>query len=359
VDVSQIRVAVAGVGNCASSLVQGVLHHRDGGGVVDRCGMMHELIGGYRIGDVGFVAGFDVDARKVGMDLSEAIFSEPNCTSRYVESIPSLGVVVARGILEDGVDGALAEIVPVARQAPEVETEDVASILRQSAAHVLVCYLPTGARRATQAYAGAALAAGVAFVNCNPEPVAADATWRERFRAAGLPLLGDDVKSQIGATSLHRALAGWCEERGVVIDSCYQLNIGGNTDFLNMRDVGRAASKRMTKTISLSGVVPPGAKLTAGPSDFVPHLEDRKIAYIHIEGRGFLGMPFSMEVRLGVEDSPNSAGVVVDAVRIAKVATERGLAGPLDDVSTYLFKNPGRPVSDRVAREALDRFIRP
>jgi myo-inositol-1-phosphate synthase len=350
----RVRVAIAGVGNCASSLVQAVVAARTGDARAG-IGIAHPLIGAYRVADIEFVAAYDVDERKIGRDLSAAIRSAPNCTTNYID-VPVLGVRVECGPLVDGVGPQTSDVVQVADEALTTGVEEVTESLRATGADVLICYLPVGSAKATLGYAEAALAAGVAFVNCNPELVAADPEWQARFSERGLPLLGDDIKSQLGATTLHRMLIDLCSSRGAAVDRTYQLNVGGNTDFLNMRDPGRAASKRTSKMSALRSELPEGAEFGAGPSDYVPHLADRKVAYITLEGRSLLGMPFIIEAKLSVEDSPNSAGVAIDAVRAAKVALDRGLSGPVNDVCGYLFKTPPIRYPDAAAAALIERF---
>jgi myo-inositol-1-phosphate synthase len=349
-----IRVAIAGVGNCASSLVQAVTAARLAPGGP---GVAHPRVGGYEIADIEFVAAFDVDERKAGHDLADAIVAQPNCTTSYLP-VPPTGVLVGVGPVEDGVGPLTASLVRVADAARTACFDDVSQTLLAARADVLICYLPVGSAKATAGYAGAALTAGTAFVNCNPELVATDPEWQERFAERGVPLLGDDIKSQLGATTLHRMLIDLCASRGAVIDRTYQLNVGGNTDFLNMRDPERAASKRASKMSALRSRLGEDAEFGAGPSDYVPHLADRKVAHISLEGRSLLGMPFSIEAKLTVEDSPNSAGIAVDAVRAAKVAADRGIKGPVHDVCGYLFKTPPQPTSDAVADELMSRFAR-
>jgi len=350
-----IRVAVAGVGNCASSLVQAA--SAAAGTAAGSIGVPRPLFGGYAVGDITFAAAFDVDDRKVGRDLAEAIVSPPNCTSSYVQ-VPATGVRVRCGPLADGIGPLTRDLVQVAGDAARVSFADVTAALTAAAADVLIAYLPVGSARATAGYAGAALDAGVAFVNCNPERVATDPAWQRKFADAGVPLLGDDIKSQLGATTLHRMLIDLCTSRGAVIDRTYQLNVGGNTDFLNMRDPGRAAAKRASKMSALEARLDADTEFGAGPSDYIKHLSDRKVAYINLEGRSLLGMPFSIEAKLEVEDSPNSAGVAIDAIRAAKTAADRGIGGPVHDACAYLFKIPATPSSDREAEELIDRFSR-
>ena len=363
----EIRVAIAGVGNCASALVQGIEYYRDRAAArkdsasASHSGLMHPEIGGYRPFDMKPVAAFDVDVRKVGRPLTEAVFAKPNCARVFQSSLPASDVVVSMGPVLDGVAAHMVDHPEEqAFRVADQEAVDVASVLRESEAEVLVCYLPVGSEYAVRHYAEACLEAGVALVNCVPVFLASDAEWAGRFRAAGLPLVGDDVKSQVGATIVHRALASLFADRGVEIDRTYQLNTGGNTDFLNMLERERLASKRRSKTESVQSQL--GERLETrnihiGPSDYVAWQDDNKVAFIRAEGRGFGDLPIEIELRLSVEDSPNSAGVVIDAIRCAKLGLERGLAGPLDSVCAYYMKSPPVQMRDEAARRAVDAFI--
>lgn len=356
----RIRVAIAGVGNCASALVQGIEYYRRRNAA--EAGLMHEEIGGFRPSDVEVVAAFDVDRRKVGRPLEEAVFAAPNCARRFQPSLPASGVRVRMGPVLDGVADHMerhddAEAFRVADEAPA----DVGAALRESGAEILVCYLPVGSERAVRRYAEACLNAGVALVNCVPVFLASDPGWAERFRAAGLPLVGDDVKSQVGATIVHRTLARLLADRGVALDRTYQLNTGGNTDFLNMLERSRLQSKKKSKTESVQSQLDErlGAReIHIGPSDYVPWQDDNKVAFIRLEGRGFGGAPLEIELRMSVQDSPNSAGVVIDALRCTKLGLERGVAGPLDAPSAYFMKSPPRQMRDDTARREVERFIR-
>lgn len=350
-----IRVALAGVGNCASSLVQGVTHYREVGDEEAVPGLMHTRLGPYRVRDVEFVAAFDVDSRKVGRDLAEAISAEPNNTLRFAE-VPPLGVTVLRGPTADGIGpsarGAILE--------SELPAVDLAGELRRSGAEVLVCYLPVGSERAARLYAEAALEAGVAFVNAIPVFLASDPEWAARFARAGLPIIGDDIKSQVGATITHRALARLFESRGVALEHTYQLNVGGNMDFRNMLDRDRLESKRVSKTRAVTSnisAVLPAEDVHIGPSDHVPWLGDRKVAFVRLEGSGFGGAPVALEYRLEVWDSPNSAGVIIDAIRLARLALDRGVGGPIEPACAYLMKSPPAQHPEDHARELLEAFI--
>lgn len=349
-----IRVAIAGVGNCACSLVQGPLRY-DGRSPDDlgSSGLSRPLIGPYAVSDLEFVAAFDVDERKIGLDLGEAVFAAPNCTSAYV-TVPPLGVVVERGPLLDGLPPHIAADTPLGGG----EVADVAAVLRDAHADVLVCELPGGSPEATAFYAEAAVTTGTAFVNCNPERIANDPAWRTRFTQAGVPLLGDDIKSQLGTTILHRTLLELVERRGFTVDRSYQLNFGGNADFLNMRDRRRFDTKQQSKLGAISGALSgSAAAIDLVPPEHISFLQDEKIAYIRIEASGFLGMQAALELRLNVEDSPNSSGVVVDAIRTAKVAADRGLGGYIEGVGSAFFKNPPDLVPESEAVRGLDRFL--
>ena len=354
-ETSKVRVAIAGVGNCASSLVQAVTAARE---MSTSIGIMHDQIGPYSARDIQIVAAFDIDGRKVGSDLAVAIHAEPNCTTRYYD-VPTTGVTVRCGPLADGIGTLTAPLIKVVPEANSITVPAVAEALGEAEVDVLVCYLPVGAAKATASYAAAALQAEVAFVNCNPELIASDPAWQQLFTERGVPLLGDDMKSQLGATTLHRMLIDMCSSRGAIVDRTYQLNVGGNTDFLNMRDPQRAASKKTSKMSAIGARLSDAAEFGAGPSDYVPYLDDHKVAYISLEGRSLLGMPFTIEAKLAVEDSPNSAAITIDAVRAAKVARDRGLAGPINDACAFLFKTPPEPCSDTEAARRIDQFSAP
>jgi myo-inositol-1-phosphate synthase len=352
----KIRVAVVGVGNCASSLVQGVHFYRDVTSNEPVPGLMHVDLGGYRVDDIEIVAAFDVADSKVGRDVSEAILSEPNNTHVFAE-VPKSGVVVQRGPTMDGLGKYLREMIDESDAAPV----DVAAVLRDSGAEVLVSYLPVGSEQATRWYAEQSLAAGCGFVNCIPVFIASDPEWRGRFEAKNLPLVGDDIKSQLGATILHRTIVNLFQERGVRVDRTYQLNFGGNTDFANMLERSRLESKKISKTRAVTSQI--GQELEAdnvhvGPSDHVPWLTDRKWAHIRVEGTTFGNVPLNCELKLEVWDSPNSAGVVIDAIRCAKLALDRGIGGALVGPSSYFMKSPPEQFHDHEARERTEAFIR-
>lgn len=351
-----IKVALAGIGNCASALVQGVEYYKDAkdGEIVP--GLMHVNFGGYHVRDIKFVAAFDINRLKIGKDLSEAIFAEPNCCARFVESMPKLGVKVLPGPILDGASPHMLEAFKVYSE-EDLEPVDVASVLKEVDADMLVNFLPVGSYHATRYYAEAALKAGCAFVNCIPEFIASDKVWAAKFEAAGLPVAGDDIKSQLGATILHRAIVNLFVERGVVIDETYQLNIGGNTDFLNMTLEERLKTKRISKTEAVTSLVPYDVPTKIGPSDYIPFLKDKKVCYIYVKGRNFGNQPVTLMLRLEVEDSPNSAGVVIDVIRAVKIALDRGISGPLISISAYAFKHPPVQVQDAVARQWVEEFI--
>ena len=351
----KVRVAIVGVGNCASSLVQGVQYYAEAGPDDEVPGLMHVVLGGYHVRDLDFVAAFDVDAKKVGRDLGEAIFASENNTIRFAD-VPPLGIEVQRGPTLDGLGRYYRDTVEEADAAPV----DVAQALRDARADVLVCYLPVGSEQAARFYAGEALKAGVAFVNCLPVFIAGTPEWAERFTAAGVPIIGDDIKSQVGATIAHRVLARLFEDRGVRLERTMQLNVGGNMDFMNMLERDRLESKKVSKTQAVTsqlGREMPKSNVHIGPSDHVPWLTDRKWAYIRLEGRSFGDVPLNLELKLEVWDSPNSAGVVIDAVRCAKLALDRGIGGPLLAPASYFMKSPPVQYTDDVARRSLEAFI--
>ena len=351
----KVRVAIVGVGNCASSFIQGVQHYRDASPEDFVPGLMHVDLGGYHVRDIEFVAAFDVDRDKVGKDLSEAIWCGPNNTVKFAE-VPPLGVKVERGMTHDGIGKYLSDVV---RKAPG-ETADVAGILRERKADVVVNYLPVGSEEATKWYVEQALNSGCAFVNCIPVFIAREHYWQGRFEAKGLPIVGDDIKSQVGATIVHRTLARLFRERGVRLDRTYQLNFGGNTDFLNMLERERLISKKISKTRSVTSQLDyeiGDDNVHIGPSDYVPWLQDRKWAHIRLEGRTFGDVPLNLELKLEVWDSPNSAGIVIDAVRCCKVALDHGLAGTLEGPSAYFMKSPPRQYTDPDARRLTEEFI--
>ncbi len=352
----RIRVGIVGVGNCASALVQGIEFYQDTPSDEDVPGLMHVDLGGYRIGDIEVVAALDIAANKVGRTLSEAIIAKPNNTHIFAR-VPEGKVIVQRGPTLDGLGIYLRELVVESDAAPI----DVAGLLRASHVEVLVSFLPVGSEQATRWYAEQALSAGCAFVNCIPAFIASDPMWHARFAERGLPVIGDDIKSQLGATILHRVIANLFHDRGVRLDRTYQLNVGGNADFANMLERERLQSKKLSKTQAVTsqlGAQLPAGDVHIGPSDYVPWLTDRKFAYIRVEGTTFGNVPLSCELKLEVWDSPNSAGVVIDAIRCAKLALDRGIGGALVGPSSYFMKSPPQQFSDHEARERTEAFIR-
>ncbi len=351
---NDIRLAIAGMGNCASSLVQGLTYYQDADPADRVPGLMHVVLGGYHIRNIKLVAAFDVDAEKVGLDASKALLAEINNTITFAE-VPHLGVEVMRGPTFDGFGEFYHQ---VAEESP-AEPVDVAQILRDTKTDVLVSYLPVGSEEAQRYYAQACLDAGVAFVNAIPVFIASDPVWAEKFRAAGLPIVGDDIKSQVGATIVHRTLARLFEDRGTTIDHTYQLNFGGNMDFMNMLERKRLKSKKISKTQSVTSQIDQGISdrdVHIGPSDHVPWLEDRKWALIRLEGRNFGDVPLTIEVKLEVHDSPNSAGVIIDAVRCAKIGLDRGMGGPLEGPSAYFMKSPLKQYRDEDAHRLVEAY---
>jgi myo-inositol-1-phosphate synthase len=351
-----VRVAIVGVGNCASSLVQGVEYYKDADPADRVPGLMHVQFGPYHVRDIEFVAAFDVDAKKVGRDLAEAIVASENNTIKICD-VPPTGVVVQRGPTLDGLGEYYQQIITESDERPA----DVVQVLRESCADVLVSYLPVGSEQADRFYAQCAIDAGIAFVNALPVFIASDPVWAAKFAAAGVPILGDDIKSQVGATITHRVLAKLFEDRGVELLRTYQLNFGGNMDFMNMLERKRLQSKKVSKTQSVTSQIPhemAKADVHIGPSDHVPWLDDRKWAYVRLEGRSFGDTPLNLEYKLEVWDSPNSAGIIIDAVRAAKIAKDRGIGGPVLSPSSYFMKSPPEQYSDEVARDAVEKFIR-
>jgi myo-inositol-1-phosphate synthase len=357
-----INVGLVGVGNCASSLVQGIAHYR--GGANDTTGLMHRAIGGYEPGDIRIVAAWDVDRRKVGRDVAEAIFAPPNCTARFCETVENTGVSVQMGRKLDGIAAHMRDYPDERTFLPSTASEPdracVVATLRDTGADVLMNYLPVGSQKASEFYAECALEAGVAFVNAIPVFIASDPAWAERFRAAGVPIIGDDIKAQLGATIVHRVLTDLFAKRGVALKRTYQLNTGGNTDFLNMLERKRLASKKISKTEAVQSVAAQrlvDANIHVGPSDYVAWQNDNKVCFLRMEGEMFGGVPMNLELRLSVEDSPNSAGVAIDMIRCAKLAADRGLAGPIHPAAAYFCKHPPQQMTDDEAFAALEAFI--
>ncbi len=352
----KIKVAIIGVGNCASSLVQGVTYYRDAPEDQLVPGLMHVNLGGYHVRDIEFTAAFDIDANKVGKDLSQAIFAEPNNTYKFA-NVPPLGIPVERGMTHDGLGKYLSQVI---EKAPG-ETADIVRILKETGTEVVISYLPVGSEMATKWYVEQILDAGCAFINCVPVFIAREGYWQKRFQERGLPIIGDDIKSQVGATITHRVLTRLFADRGVRIDRTYQLNFGGNTDFLNMLERERLESKKISKTAAVTsqlGYEMPADDVHVGPSDYVPWLDDRKWCYIRMEGTTFGDVPLNIELKLEVWDSPNSAGVVIDAIRCAKLALNHQIAGALTAPSAYFMKSPPQQFTDDEARRLTDDFIR-
>jgi myo-inositol-1-phosphate synthase len=363
-DPHAINVAIVGVGNCASSLVQGIAHYQNGG-ANDQIGLMHWDLGGYRPKDIRFVAAWDIDRRKVGEDVGTAIFAKPNCTAVFCDHVPASGVKVRMGRMLDGVSEHMADATDdrtfLVADAPEPEKEDVVSALRETQADVLLNYLPVGSQEATEFYAECALEAGVAFVNNIPVFIASDPVWAKRFEEARVPIIGDDIKAQLGATIVHRVLTDLFHKRGVRLDRTYQLNTGGNTDFLNMSNRARLKSKKISKTEAVQSVAEhrlDDENIHIGPSDYVAWQNDNKVCFLRMEGQLFGGVPMNLELRLSVEDSPNSAGVAIDMIRCAKLARDRGIGGPIHPAAAYFCKHPPEQMTDDAAYEALEAFIR-
>jgi len=355
----RIKIAIAGVGNCVSSLVQGLEYYRNG--KKSSLGLMHYDLGGYTPKDIDIVSAFDIDARKVGKPLNEAIFAKPNCTKVIKQPVKSFPVKVQMGQILDGVAPHMAEYPPEKSFIPSNRKPcDVAGVLKKSGAEILLCYLPVGSENAVSFYAEACLEAGVALINCIPVFIASNRNWEERFEKAGLPIIGDDIKSQIGATIVHRVLTKLFKDRGVKLDNTYQLNVGGNTDFLNMLQRSRLKSKKISKTMAVQSQLEDPIEddhIHIGPSDYIPWLNDNKICFLRMEGKGFGNIPINLELRLSVEDSPNSAGVVIDAIRCAKIALKRGIGGALLSASAYFMKHPPKQFSDEEARKMVEEFI--
>jgi myo-inositol-1-phosphate synthase len=353
----EIRVAIVGVGNSASALIQGTQYYKNAKPDTTVPGLMHVNFGGYHISDIKFVAAFEVNKDKIGKDLSEAIWIKPNCCEKFAD-VPNLGVKVSPGIILDGVAPHMRQTFNVYDDSKTTK-ESIVNILKETRTHVLVNYLPVGSHDAVRFYAQCAIDAGCAFVNCMPEFIGSDKSgeWPKRFENAGLPVLGDDIKSQVGATILHRTLVRLCLDRGVIVDETYQLNLGGDTDFQNMTVENRLKSKRISKTEAVTSLVPYELPTRIGPSDFVGFLDNKKICYISLKGRKFGDRPINISVKLEVEDSPNSAGVVIDLIRAAKIALDRKIAGTLLSISSYAFKHPPIQIPDNQARQWTEEWI--
>ncbi|MGC9514131.1 inositol-3-phosphate synthase [Methanocrinis sp.] len=357
----KIKLAIAGLGNCASSLIQGIEYYKNSDDE-DWIGLMHRSVGGYLPGEIEVVAAFDIDGRKVGKDVSDAIFAPPNCTKTFYPDVPRLGVEVKKGPVLDGVAPHMSSYDDKKTfVVSDLEPCDVVGELEDSGAEVLINYMPVGSEEASRFYAQAALDGGVGYVNCMPVFIASDPTWAKKFKDANVPIVGDDVKSQIGATIVHRSLAKLFNDRGCKLDRTYQLNTGGNTDFLNMLNQERLKSKRISKTEAVQSVldVPLMADdIHIGPSDYVPWQKDNKICFLRMEGRIFGDVPINLELRLSVEDSPNSGGSTIDAIRVCKLAMDRKIGGPLVEISAYTMKHPPIQYPDHLAKELVEKFIK-
>ncbi|MDQ0836850.1 MULTISPECIES: inositol-3-phosphate synthase [Sphingomonas] len=360
---NSIRIAVVGIGNCASSLVQGLEHYREGAN--DQVGLMHFDMGGYKPSDIKVVAAWDVDRRKVGKDVAEAIFAKPNCTAVFAPNVGNTGTIVKMGKKLDGVADHMADFKDdrtfLVSDAAEPTREEVIADLKASGADVLMNYLPVGSQEATEFYAECAIEAGVAFVNNIPVFIASNPVWAKKFEDAGVAIIGDDIKAQLGATIVHRVLTDLFAKRGVKLDRTYQLNTGGNTDFLNMSNHRRLESKKISKTEAVQSVAAERMdddNVHIGPSDYVPWQNDNKVCFLRMEGQLFGGVPMNIELRLSVEDSPNSAGVAIDMIRCAKIAKDRGIAGVIDPASAYFCKHPRTQMTDDLAQIEVERFIK-
>jgi myo-inositol-1-phosphate synthase len=351
----EIRVALVGVGNSASALIQGTQYYKDAKENTTVPGLMHVNFGGYHIRDIKFVAAFEVNKNKIGKDLSEAIFTKPNCAEKFSE-VPRLNVKVSPAPIMDGVAKHMEKVFNIYDEKAQGSV-DVVKVLKEAKAEVLLNYLPVGSREAARFYAQAAMDAGCAFINCMPEFIGSDQEWSKKFEAAGLPVAGDDIKSQVGATILHRTLVRLCLDRGVIVDETYQLNLGGDTDFLNMTVEERLKTKRISKTEAVTSLVPYELPTRIGPSDYVAFLQNKKICYITLKGRKFGDRPITLNAKLEVEDSPNSAGVVIDLIRAVKIALDRKIKGALISVSSYAFKHPPIQVPDSTAKQWVEDYI--
>ena len=358
---SKIRVAIVGVGNCASSLLQGLEHYKRATAGDESFGLMHYDLGGYRPGDIEVACAFDIDARKVGRPLEEACFALPNNTVTIWRDLPKYGVTVDMGEVHDGIAPHMSAYPPErtfieAKEAPV----NIEKRLRESGAEVMLCYLPVGSQIAVERYAHACLETGVSLLNCMPVFIVSNEEWAARFTERNIPVVGDDVKSQLGSTILHRTIMKLFADRGIRLKHTYQLNTGGNTDFLNMLDRARLGSKRKSKTEAVQSVLPerlPDIDVHIGPSDYVPWQNDNKVCFLRIEGEGFAGIPIELELRMSVQDSPNSGGVVIDAIRCLKLARDRKIGGPLFSIAAYTMKHPPRQIADDIARDRVEKFI--
>ena len=351
----KIKIGIIGIGNCASSLAQGLYYYRTRT-KAEPIGLMHEILGGYKPQDIEIVAAFDVDKRKIGKDISQAIFEQPNCTKRFSD-VPILNVEVMKCPVLDGIADHMHDYFQADENQKELSDDEILNVLKESKTDIIINYLPVGSQKATEFWAQIAIDAGCAFINCIPVFVASDPIWTEKFRKANLPIIGDDVKSQVGATIIHRALTNMIVDRGARIDNTYQLNVGGNTDFRNMTDQSRLAFKKISKTESVASQIPYDAYVYAGPNGCIDCLNDNKICHLRIDFRIFGDVPAYIDLKLSIEDSPNSAGVVIDAIRCCKLALDRGVSGALYSPSAYFMKRPPRQIREEEARKQLEDFI--
>lgn len=354
---NKIKIGIVGIGNCCSSLLQGIEYYKctkDNNDIIS--GLMHNSIGGYRPQDIEVVVGFDVDRRKIGKDISQAIFEQPNCTKKFSD-VPILNVVVQKGPILDGIADHMHDYFQTDENQKELSKEEIISVLKESKTDIIINYLPVGSQLATEFWAQVAIDAGCGFINSIPVFIASNDIWVDKFKEKNLPIIGDDVKSQVGATIIHRALTNMIVDRGAIIDNTYQINIGGNTDFRNMTDQSRLVSKKISKTESVASQIPYNAYVYAGPNGCIDSLNDNKICHLRIDFRIFGDIPCYIDLKLSVEDSPNSAGVVIDAIRLCKLALDRGIGGPIISASAYLMKHPIRQYHDNDARQMLGDFI--
>lgn len=353
----KINICIVGIGNCASSLIQGIQYYKNIEDYDKVSGLMNPILGRYKISDVDIVAAFDIDKRKVGKDVTDAIFSEPNCTKVFIDYIPNINVKVLKSPVLDGVALHMKDYFQVDDDQKELTKDEIITVLKEAKTNVLISYLPVGSQLATEFWAQIAIDSGCALINCIPVFVASNKEWAQKFKDAGLPIIGDDVKSQVGATIVHRALANMIVNRGATIDSTHQINVGGNTDFRNMIDQSRLVSKRISKTESVASQIPYNTYVYAGPNGCIDSLNDNKICHLRIDFRIFGDVPCYIDLKLSVEDSPNSAGVVIDAIRLCKIALDRGIGGPIISASAYLMKHPPQQMRDEDARKQLEDFI--
>lgn len=354
---NKINVCIVGIGNCASSLTQGIQYYKDIEDYDKVHGLMHPILGKYKISDINIVAAFDIDKRKVGKDITDAIFSEPNCTQVFIDYISNINVKVLKGPVLDGIALHMKDYFQVDDDQKELTKDEIITVLKEAKTNVLISYLPVGSQLATEFWAQMAIDSGCAFINCIPVFIASNKEWAQKFKDAGLPIIGDDVKSQVGATIIHRALTSMIVDRGAIIDNTYQINIGGNTDFRNMTDQSRLASKKISKTESITSQIPYNTYVYAGPNGCIDSLNDNKICHLRIDFRIFGDVHCSLDLKLSVEDSPNSAGIIIDAIRCCKLALDRGIGGVLYSPSAYFMKHPAIQYNDDDAYQMVEDFI--